>query len=145
MRHSQFTRTILLVGRHSHMHVHFAGYNPPLGHHLSEGLFRDLSQRLGSEWRKLGTYLGLDYSRIEILQEQYPNLEVRNIYTKYFLSNNDRFDIYTLCMSRKLFRFQLPNNSGITRIFSHSHKSHPILLQHYTSHKFSSRTTDVNW
>lgn len=40
-------------------------------HEVTEVKLRDLSQKLGSEWKMLGTYLGFENAEIEQLQEQH--------------------------------------------------------------------------
>ena len=51
-------------------------------HEVSEILMRDLACKLGAEWRVVGTYLGFEYSQIQVLQEQYPLIKV-NLVTFY--------------------------------------------------------------
>ncbi|XP_041484362.1 uncharacterized protein LOC121430980 [Lytechinus variegatus] len=42
---------------------------------ITEVNLRDLSNKLGSEWRMVGTFLGFKNSEIEIILEQHPNIK----------------------------------------------------------------------
>ncbi|XP_063957311.1 uncharacterized protein LOC129262792 [Lytechinus pictus] len=43
-----------------------------ISHEITEIKLRDLSHKLGAEWRMVGTFLGFNNSEIQVMQEQYP-------------------------------------------------------------------------